>query len=117
MFDLKKSPLSRSSGELNCAFSLSRHAINQPNQIALVVDGDSYSYAELAAFAGKVAAWLQAAEPEKMLGARVGVLTSRTLDTYAESGRLSGASYVAHQCEIARRAAGQRFSPRESWRP
>jgi amino acid adenylation domain-containing protein len=95
VFDLKR-PQSSRSIELNCAFSLSRHAINRPNQIALVVDGDSYSYAELALFAGKVAAWLQAAEPEKMLGARVGVLTSRTLDTYAGilGACWSGASYV-----------------------
>lgn len=82
--------------ELNCAFPLSQHAIEHPNQIALVVDGDGYSYAELASFAGKVAAWLQVAEPERMLGARVGVLTSRTLDTYAGilGACWSGASYV-----------------------
>jgi non-ribosomal peptide synthetase component E (peptide arylation enzyme) len=42
--------------ELNCAFPLFQHAIEHPNQTALVVDGDSYSYAELASLAGKVAA-------------------------------------------------------------
>lgn len=88
--------MSSRSIELNCAFPLYQHAIEHPNQIALVVDGDGYSYAELAALAGKVAAWLQSAVPDRMLGARVGVLTSRTLDTYAGilGACWSGASYV-----------------------
>jgi amino acid adenylation domain-containing protein len=82
--------------ELNCAFSLHRHAFDHPDKIALVVDGENYSYSELASFAGRVAAWLQAVEPERMLGARVGVLTSRTLDTFAGilGACWAGASYV-----------------------
>jgi len=95
MIDSSGQRLSRSV-ELNCAFSVHRHATERPDQIALVVDGASYSYGELDSFAGKVAAWLQAGEPEKAWGTRVGVLTSRTLDTYA--GILgtcwAGASYV-----------------------
>lgn len=73
-----------------------RHAINRPDQTALVVDGSHYSYAELALFSGKAAAWLQAAEPDRMFGARVGVLTARTFDTYAGilGACWSGASYV-----------------------
>ena len=82
--------------ELNCAFPVHRHSIDRPHDSALVVDGNSYSYGELASLSGRVAAWLQAAEPDRLLGARVGVLTSRTLDTYAGilGACWAGASYV-----------------------
>jgi amino acid adenylation domain-containing protein len=71
-----------------------RHAVDQPCRLALSVGGTEFSYQELAARAGAMAAWLDRREEEP--AARVGILAARSWEAYA--GVLGacwhGAAYV-----------------------
>lgn len=73
----------------NLASAFYRHAVADPERLALVVDGGSYAYRALAGISQRVA---------YLLGrpARVGVLASRTLEAFAGVlGTLwAGAAYV-----------------------
>src|SRR5688572_3765508 len=70
---------------LNLSLPVFCHAQTSPSASALVVDGRTYSYAELAAAAGRVADWLlsRPGERDKGHGPRVGILASRSFETYA----------------------------------
>lgn len=78
----------------NLAFPFSRQTKSQPERTALCINGRTWSYAALGGLAQQIAAWLSMQGTERP--ARVGILASRTLETYA--GILgtcwSGAAYV-----------------------
>src|SRR5687767_12978890 len=68
---------------LNLALPVYCHAHTSPKALALVVDGREYTYADLAAAAGRVAAWLCARCDTGGRGPRVGILASRSFEAYA----------------------------------
>lgn len=78
----------------NLAAPLYRQAVSQPERLALSVDDKEFTYGELAARAGAIAAWLDRREAEP--AARVGILAARSWEAYA--GLLGtcwhGAAYV-----------------------
>lgn len=85
----------------NLAAGVHRHAAARPEATALVVDGRRHSYAELAAAAAKVAAWLGRDHRDLARGDaegpfRVGILASRSFETYAGilGAAWAGATYV-----------------------
>lgn len=79
---------------LNLASPLFERAADDPSHAALWVDGESYSYGELSARAGRIAGWL--AHTGVGPGSRVGVLGSRSAWTYAAilGSCWAGATYV-----------------------
>jgi D-alanine--poly(phosphoribitol) ligase subunit 1 len=80
----------------NLAWPFFRHTLESPDNPALVLDDEVYSYAQLAALAARIAAWLAASVPAGSPQLRVGVLASRTLEAYAGilGACWSGAAYV-----------------------
>lgn len=74
---------------LNPAFALFCHAQSAPERPALVVDDRTYTYAELAGAAGRVATWLRGhgaaagSDGGEAHRPRVGVLANRSFETYA----------------------------------
>jgi amino acid adenylation domain-containing protein len=78
----------------NLAYPFFRQSKVQPDRMALYIEGKSWSYAELSGLAQRIAGWLTFAGSK--CPARVGVLASRTFETY--TGILgacwSGAAYV-----------------------
>lgn len=77
----------------NLAFPFFRQARSQLHRAALWLDGRTVSYGELRELAQRIAAWLSAQNAPQ---ARVGILASRTLETYAGilGACWSGAAYV-----------------------
>lgn len=68
---------------MNLAAAVDGFARVQSAATALVVEGREYSYAELAGAARNVAAWLRARASSTDGAPRVGILTVRSLPTYA----------------------------------
>ena len=64
----------------NLAYPFFLQASRHPDRIALWIDGKTWTYAELRHLAQRISAWLHAtgAQPS-----RVGILASRTIETYA----------------------------------
>src|SRR5258706_193118 len=67
----------------NLAAGIFRSARTQPGATALVFDGREYTYAELAAAAGRVAGWLGSIGSGGPPVLRVGILAARSFATYA----------------------------------
>jgi amino acid adenylation domain-containing protein len=86
----------KTSRDLNAAAAVFRFAQTQPTTPALVVDGRGYSYADLRTESRKVAAWLQLAAGDAHSVGRVGILASRSLETYAGmlGAAWAGGTYV-----------------------
>lgn len=78
----------------NLTSSFYEQACKSPNRLALSVGNAGFSYGELAAFAGRIAAWLR--EPGRKRPSFVALMASRSATTYA--GILAagwvGAAYV-----------------------
>lgn len=68
---------------LNLASGVFRFARDRPDSTALVVDDRSHSYADLARAAARVAAWLRSRVRAEEGPPRVGILASRSFETYA----------------------------------
>ena len=68
---------------LNPASGVFRFARNRPDSVALVVDDRRHSYADLALAAARVAAWLRGRVRAEDGPPRIGVLASRSFETYA----------------------------------
>lgn len=82
---------------INLAAGLWRHALSTPRATALVVDGRAYTYAELAARAAGVAAWLRAVRDQRDgVAGRVGILAARSPEAFAGilGAAWTGAAYV-----------------------
>lgn len=78
----------------NLANPFFRQSQLRPDQIALSIDGRTWSYAGLRARAQRISSWLTAAGTQTP--ARVGILASRSIETYAGilGACWSGAAYV-----------------------
>jgi amino acid adenylation domain-containing protein len=78
----------------NLAFPFSLHARRSPENVALWIHGETWTYREVHAFAQRTAAWLTLGVAQAPR--RVGILASRSLETYV--GILgtcwTGAAYV-----------------------
>jgi len=81
---------------LNPAHAVFRVARDRPESTALVIDGRAHSYAELAAEARKVAAWVHSAAHAGEQPRRIGILASRSFETYAGivGAAWAGGTYV-----------------------
>lgn len=77
---------------LNLVAAVFRFAQTQPSAPALVVEERSYSYAELAQAAANVAAWIRSLPTAADGSRRIGILASRSFDTYAG---ILGAAWAA----------------------
>ncbi len=77
----------------NLAHPFFRQAEARPEGIALWIEGQTWTYAELRGMAQRIAGWLGASGSRQP--ARVGILASRTLETYAGilGASWSGAAY------------------------
>ena len=64
----------------NLSFDFYRHAQSQPEQMALWVDGRSWSYAELAEQVATLAGRISARFPEA--GVNIGIMANRSIETY-----------------------------------
>ena len=64
----------------NLSFDFYRQAQNQPEQMALWVDGRSWSYAELAEQVAPLAGRISARFPEA--GVNIGIMANRSIETY-----------------------------------
>jgi acyl-CoA synthetase (AMP-forming)/AMP-acid ligase II len=84
--------LNHNQGTVNSSLvsAFHRHAVANPDRIALAVGGSSFTYGELAGISKRVAGFL--GRP-----ARVGVLASRSVEAYAGilNTLWSGADYVS----------------------
>jgi D-alanine--poly(phosphoribitol) ligase subunit 1 len=63
----------------NLALPFYRSAQRYPHHVALWIEGRTWTYAELAGLAQRIAGWLSSRGP----AARVGILASRSMETYA----------------------------------
>ncbi|MGO9095906.1 MAG: amino acid adenylation domain-containing protein [Bryobacteraceae bacterium] len=83
-------------GNFNLAWPFFRHSIESPENPALVLDDEVYSYAELAFLAARIAGWLAASAPADSSERRVAVIASRSLEAYAGilGACWAGAAYV-----------------------
>jgi amino acid adenylation domain-containing protein len=85
---------------LNLALPVSCHAKLNPQRLAIAVEGAEYTYAQLGATAGRIAAWIalrtDAAAGSRRRGPRVGILAYRTFETYAGilGAAWAGGTYV-----------------------
>lgn len=81
---------------LNAAGAVFRFSQLQPDAPALVVDRRTYSYTELCNGAREVAAWLRSAKDSCAAPERIGILASRSFETYAGmlGAAWAGATYV-----------------------
>jgi D-alanine--poly(phosphoribitol) ligase subunit 1 len=68
---------------LNLAWRFHCHAHTNPAHVALVVNERTYTYGELAAAAGRVAAWLSERRRSDGQPPRVGIFAARSFDAYA----------------------------------
>lgn len=68
---------------LNPASGVFRFACERPDSVALVVDDRRHTYGELALAAARVGAWLRASVRDLDAAPRIGVLASRSFETYA----------------------------------
>jgi D-alanine--poly(phosphoribitol) ligase subunit 1 len=78
----------------NLAFPFFRQSQLRPDNIALAIEGETWTYSELREYAQRIAGWLSRSGTQRP--SRVGILASRSMETYA--GILgtcwSGAAYV-----------------------
>jgi D-alanine--poly(phosphoribitol) ligase subunit 1 len=77
--------------ELNPAHGFHRHAAAAPGRAALVIEGRTWSYGELAEGARAVAGWLRETVGDEP--ARVGILCGRTFHTFAA---ILGTAWAGH---------------------
>jgi D-alanine--poly(phosphoribitol) ligase subunit 1 len=80
----------------NLAYPVYCHARSAPSRTALVVDRREYSYGELAAEAARVASWLRSHFSRADRAPRVGILGTRSFETYAGilGAAWAGCTYV-----------------------
>jgi D-alanine--poly(phosphoribitol) ligase subunit 1 len=82
--------------DFNLASPFFRHSIERPENPALVLDDEVYSYAELAFLAARIAGWLAASAPADTSKTHVGIIASRSLEAYAGilGACWAGAAYI-----------------------
>jgi amino acid adenylation domain-containing protein len=80
----------------NLAYPVYCHSRATPSRTALVVDRREHSYGELAAEAARVAGWLRGRASRSDRAPRVGILASRSFETYAGilGAAWAGCTYV-----------------------
>ncbi len=65
----------------NPAYSLYKNSSDNPDKIALSVDNETYTYADLTSLAMKISAWIETFSLKRIL--RVGILARKSIDTIA----------------------------------
>jgi len=65
----------------NPAYPLYKNSSEHPDRIALTVDNETYTYADMTSLAMKISAWIETFSLKRIL--RVGILARRSIDTIA----------------------------------
>jgi len=80
----------------NLAYPFFCHSIEHSQNVALVLDGENFTYSTLASMASRIAGWLNDGNKGHHGRRRVGILACRTLETYIGilGACWSGATYI-----------------------